>query len=269
MAPLTPPGLYALSMGMACGLTDTGLVRPTNQDNLLIDVSLGLVAVADGMGGHTGGAIASTEALLLLAQALREHAPHPTDPDATWTGAGPRAVHAAHEALLEVNSRLYQMNAAAGLGDGFGMGTTLSAIWQPEPGAPAVLLHVGDSRIYRLRQTDGNTQLQQLTHDQTLYQQAVDLGMPPPLPPRNLLLQALGPGEDLQPDTLALPLAPGDLYMLCSDGLYGDAEVGAIEAIMARAAHDGLEVVCAALIEMAKQDGGRDNITALMLACPA
>jgi len=264
MTPLSPRGIYTLGMGRACGLTDPGIVRPANQDNLLIDASLGLVAVADGMGGHAGGAIASTEALLLLAQSLRAHDPHPADPDATWTGAVPRAVHAAHEAVLEVNASLYGMNTAAGLGDGFGMGTTLSAVWQPEPGAPAVLMHVGDSRIYRWRAGI----LQQLTHDHTLYQQALEQGVSGPLPPRNLLLQALGPGASIAPDVAALPLSAGDLYLLCSDGLYGDVRPGAIEAILARTAEDGLEAVCAELIEMARQDGGRDNITAVLLACP-
>jgi protein phosphatase len=265
MIPLSPPGLYTLAMGTACGLTDTGTVRPSNQDNLLIDTRLGLVAVADGMGGHAGGAIASTEALLLLAQELQALHPHPADPDTTWTGAGPRAVHAAQDALKHVNSRLYQMNVAAGLGDGFGMGTTLSAMWQPEPGAPAILLHVGDSRIYRWRAGV----LEQLTHDHTLYQQALERGMPEPLPPRNLLLQAMGPAADVAPDVAALPLAPGDLYLLCSDGLYGEAQPGVIEALLARAPADGLEASCAALIDMAKQDGSRDNITAMLLACPA
>jgi len=265
MIPLTPPGLYSLAMGSACGVTDMGAVRPSNQDNLLIDTKLGLVAVADGMGGHAGGAIASTEALLLLAQELSAQHIHPADPDHTWTGAGPRSVHAAQDAVRNVNSRLYQMNVAAGLGDGFGMGTTLSALWQPEPGAPAVLLHVGDSRIYRWR----SGVLEQLTHDHTLYQQALERGMPAPLPPRNLLIQAIGPGPDVEPDAYALPLAPGDLFLICSDGLYGEVQPGGIEAILAQAAAQGLEATAAALIDMAKRDGSRDNITALLLACPA
>ncbi|MGO4377741.1 PP2C family protein-serine/threonine phosphatase [Pseudoduganella sp. RAF53_2] len=265
MIPLSPPRPHTLAMGAACGLTDTGTVRPSNQDNLLIDTRLGLVAVADGMGGHAGGALASTEALLLLARELANVHDHPVDPDTTWTGASPRAVQAARDAVLHVNATLYGMNAAAGLADGIGMGTTLSALWQPEPGAPAIALHVGDSRIYRWR--DGL--LEQLTHDHTLYQQALEQGLPEPLPPRNLLLQALGPSPDIEPDVFAMPLQPGDLYLLCSDGLYGEAQAGAIEAILAHTTLDGLEAACAALTEMAKQDGSRDNITALLLACPA
>lgn len=265
MIPLSPPRLHKLSMGMACGMTDTGTVRPSNQDNLLIETRLGLVAVADGMGGHAGGALASTEALLLLARELGAIDHPASDPDTTWTGAGPRAVHAARDALLHVNATLYSMNVAAGLGDGIGMGTTLSALWQPEPGAPAILLHIGDSRIYRWRAGV----LEQLTHDHTLYQQALEQGLPEPLPPRNLLLQALGPGAEIEPDVFSLPLQAGDLYLLCSDGLYGEAQPGAIEAIMARATRDGLEAACTAFIDMAKQDGSRDNITAMLLACPA
>jgi protein phosphatase len=217
---------------------------------------MNLLAVADGMGGHVGGDIASTEALLLVWKHLRaQHTP----------GSDTESLRQLHEAVLSANSTLFRNNVAAGLGDGYGMGTTLTGMWQPHSDGPAFVFHVGDSRIYRYR--DG--QLVQLTHDQTLYQQALEAGMKGILPPRNLLLQAIGPGEEVRPDVFSQTLAPGDLYLLCSDGLYGASTHEALAALLATAGSHNLPETCAALVERAKQDGSRDNITAILLLCPA
>lgn len=255
MIPLSPPVLQHLAMGQAFGLTDRGTVRPSNQDNLLLLPELNFVAVADGMGGHVGGDIASTEALLLVWKHLRGLAV-PMDE------AG--AQRQLREAVHFANGTLFRNNAAAGLADGYGMGTTLSGMWQPLAEGPAYVFHVGDSRVYRFR--DG--QLAQLTHDQTLYQQALEAGMTGMLPPRNLLLQAIGPADEVRPDIFALTLAPGDLYLLCSDGLYGASAPEALAGILAGADAGNLPERCAALVEKAKQDGSRDNITAALLRCP-
>lgn len=255
MIPLSPPVLQQMPMGLAYGLTDAGTVRPSNQDNLLLLPELNLIAVADGMGGHVGGDIASTEALLLVWKQLRAQ-PAPA--------GHTEALRQLQDAVLSANSTLFRSNAAAGLADGYGMGTTLTGMWQPQPGGPAYVFHVGDSRIYRYR--DG--QLAQLTHDQTLYQQALEAGMTDMLPPRNLLLQAVGPGEEVRPDVFAHTLAPGDLYLLCSDGLYGASAPEALAGILAGAGPGNLPESCAALVAKAKQDGSRDNITAILLLCP-
>jgi len=255
MIPLSPPVLQQMSMGLAYGLTDVGTVRPSNQDNLLLLPELNFVAVADGMGGHIGGDIASTEALLLAWKHLRAQPEAQSDAE---------ALRQMYDAVLFANSTLFRNNASAGLADGYGMGTTLTGMWQPLAGGHALIFHVGDSRIYRYR----NGQLAQLTHDQTLYQQALEAGMTGTLPPRNLLLQAIGPGEDVRPDVFAHPLAPGDLYLLCSDGLYGATEHAALAALLSTATPDNLPETCAALVEKAKLDGSRDNITAVLLLCP-
>lgn len=255
MIPLSPPVLQQMAMGLAFGLTDTGTVRPSNQDNLLLLPELNFVAVADGMGGHVGGDIASTEALLLVWKNLRGLAPPAGEAEAQ---------RRLHDAVRFANKTLFDNNAAAGLADGYGMGTTLTGMWQPLAGGPAFIFHVGDSRIYRYR----NGQLAQLTHDQTLYQQALEAGMTGLLPPRNLLLQAIGPADEVRPDVFAQRLAPGDLYLLCSDGLYGASAADTLAAILAEATPANLAERCAALVEQAKQDGSRDNITAILLRCP-
>ncbi|HZV65175.1 MAG TPA: SpoIIE family protein phosphatase, partial [Telluria sp.] len=103
--------------------------------------------------------------------------------------------------------------------------------------------------------------------DQTMYQQALEAGETGPLPARNLLLQALGPAPDIEPQVHAQSAAPGDLYLLCSDGLYGASADQRIAACLAQAGADNLEASCAQLVAMAKQDGSRDNITAILIQC--
>ncbi|XLZ71692.1 protein phosphatase 2C domain-containing protein [Massilia sp. SR12] len=255
MIPLSPPVLQQMGMGLAYGLTDAGSVRPSNQDNLLLLPELNLVAVADGMGGHVGGDIASTEALLLVWKHLR---------GLETPASQEQALQQLQDAVRFANLTLYRNNAAAGLQDGYGMGTTLTGMWQPLASGPAYIFHVGDSRIYRYR--DGR--LAQLTRDQTLYQQALEAGMTGMLPPRNLLLQAIGPGEDVRPDVFAQPLAAGDLYLLCSDGLYGASEQDALAAILSCAGPANLAETCNALVQKALRDGSRDNVTAVLLRCP-
>jgi serine/threonine protein phosphatase PrpC len=276
------PATPRLDFALASGLTDTGTVRSSNQDNFLIERELGLVAVADGMGGHEGGEVASAEALGTLARYLRAafapgcddtipnfqasaFDPAQTDPEATWTDDTMRAMIALHDAVEYANQQLYQANLARRRGDGDGMGTTLTGVWQPAPGGPAFVFHVGDSRLYRLR----GARLDQVTRDQTLYQQAVDAGFGGALPPRNLLLQALGPGPDIRPELLSQALAPGDLYLLCSDGLHGACSDQRIADVLARATPATLPDCCAELVETAKRDGSRDNITAVLIACLA
>jgi protein phosphatase len=264
-----------LALGTAFGGTDVGTVRASNQDNFHIAPELNLLVVADGMGGHEAGDIASAEAIRLLCDYLagrRDQAPplakpntlpEPADPDATWTGAALKAVATLHDAVAYANTRLYEANLAHRHAEGTGMGTTLTGMWQPVPGGPALVFHVGDSRLYCWRAG----LLAQLTRDQTLYQQALDLHAPPPLPPRNLLLQAVGPGAFVQPELITHAVAPGDVYLLCSDGLHGDTPPAALASVLADARTDNLHACCAQLIDMAKRDGSRDNITAVLLRC--
>jgi protein phosphatase len=280
---LSPSVAFELALGRAFGVTDVGAVRESNQDNFFIAPATGLVMVADGMGGHEAGEVASTDAILSVydfirtaVQDLRAAArddgpptaprsfdPHLLDPDTAWKDPTTRALITLQDAIAFANERLYLTNSDRGHPNGSGMGTTLTGLWQVDGSGPLYVFHIGDSRLYCYR--DG--QLQQLTRDQTLYQQALDAGLPEPLPPRNLLTQALGPSPEVWPELRIHAPAPGDLYLLCSDGLYGDAAPGAIEAILADATLDNLGASCARLVDMAKRDGGRDNITAVLVAC--
>jgi serine/threonine protein phosphatase PrpC len=272
---LSPSRPHRLPMATVFGATDIGPVRKGNEDNFLIDEALGLVMVADGMGGHASGEVASAGALEAVRGYVARHgtpllaqdesagqwppADDADDPDATWSDLAMRAVAVLYGAVEFANSRLYAENLGRGRPEA-GMGTTLSGFWRASANAPLVLFHVGDSRLYRAR----GGQLEQLTRDQTMYQQALDAGMIDNLPARNLLLQAVGPSPQVMPQVSCHLVQPGDLLMLCSDGLHGSVPHGEIEAMMASTGESTLESACLLLIELAKQYGGRDNITVVM-----
>jgi serine/threonine protein phosphatase PrpC len=269
--PLSPSRIHRLPLATAFGATDIGPVRSSNEDNFLIDEALGLAMVADGMGGHDAGEVASAAVLVAMRDYLREHgadlhAGDPgydfitADPDATWSDLAMRAVSVLHDAIDYANHQLYAQNLARNCPEG-GMGSTLTGFWRPSFDTPMAFFHVGDSRLYRQR----GGQMEQLTRDQTMYQQALDAGVIENLPARNLLLQAMGPAPEVIPAVNSQLLLAGDVLMLCSDGLHGSVPHGEMEAVLAAVTEATLAAACARLIELAKQYGGRDNITVLLV----
>lgn len=272
---LTPSVTQELGYGTAFGMTDTGTVRGSNEDNFLIDPELGLFGIADGMGGHARGEIASVDALTAMAYYLRaaraepgrqplpNFRPSPYKPP--LDGEAGQAMITLHDAVEFTNQRMFQTNVDNRRGNGDGMGTTLSGLWRPGPGLPLLVFHVGDTRVYVFR--DGKLTL--LTHDQTMYQQALDAGILQNLPTRNLLLQAIGPASAVSPDLKAWSAEPGDVYLLSTDGLHGASLDERIAAVLEVTLENGLGECCAQLIEAAKLDGSRDNITVLLLQLDA
>ena len=275
---LSPSVPQHLDLGIAFGMTDVGNVRPSNEDNFYIDRELGLLAVADGMGGHDAGEVASSDALISLAHFIRasatreqgepipgfapsDYRPDIADPYVEWSQSTSAAMTTLHHAIEFANQRMYQINRNNRHAEGGGMGTTLTGIWQPVAGGPQFIFHVGDTRVYRFRKG----RLAQLTRDQTMYQKAIEAGVLHNLPGRNLLLQALGPSSGVRPDLQMQTTEPGDLYLLCSDGLHGACTDEQIAALLA--ASTDLETTCAELIDTAKRNRSRDNITAVLLQC--
>ena len=271
--PLSPLRLHRLPAMLVFGATDIGTVRSNNEDNFLLDEKLGLAMLADGMGGHAAGEVASAGVLTEMRAYLALHAPDlPTmasdavldpDPDATWSNPAANAMRLLHAAVAHANASLYQQNCARNRPDGDGMGATLTGFWRESPAAPLVVFHVGDSRLYRLRAGA----LEQLTRDQTLYQQALESGMLDRLPPRNMLLQAVGPSPSITPEVRSYRALPGDVLMLCSDGLHGSVPHADIQSALTEVDEANLDQVCGRLIEMAKAFGGRDNITVVVARC--
>lgn len=267
-------------MGTVFGMTDVGLVRPSNEDNFLIDQTLGLVMIADGMGGHDAGEVASKEVLLALRDYIQkievasstDHkiAPHlpdthhvtPDDSELTQTEDAMQAIMTASDAVEFANTLLYAQNLAMQNEEGHGMGSTLTGFWQSQHGGPLVIFHVGDSRLYRYH----HGELSQLTRDHTLHQQALDEGVTDHLPSRNLLLQAMGPYGTVIPEIKTQALHSDEFYLLCTDGLHGSVPDELIAQILRQTSASNLAQTSERLINAAKDLGSRDNITVVILA---
>ncbi|OWY63293.1 hypothetical protein B7486_53910, partial [cyanobacterium TDX16] len=226
-------------------VTDTGQVRSINQDGAY--AAEPLFAVADGMGGHRGGEVASAVALETLVGSVQE----------MTTDALVRGVQ-------EANGAVFQR--AAEDPDLRGMGTTLCAIAVVSDGSGERigLVNVGDSRIYLLR--DGT--LQQLTEDHSLVESLLRQGRitadeAAVHPQRNILTRALGISSAVDVDAWEGPAVTGDRYLLCSDGLFNEVLEPVIEVTLRKLA-DPAEAA-RELVRLANEGGGRDNITAVVV----
>lgn len=245
----------------ALALSDVGLVRPHNEDYVLMDCARGLFVLADGMGGYNAGEVASRVACEQVMSALQQSdgadAPEPSSPTALASALRQRlerAIDRANMAVLE----LAQSEPAYE-----GMGTTL--VVAAVTGDALWLAHVGDSRAYRLRAG----QLLQLTRDHSLLQEQIDLGLITIEQARlslrrNLVTRAVGIDPLLDSEVHCHEFAPGDLVFLCSDGLTDmlrDADIAAI-VIQHR---DDLDALAHALVNAANDRGGRDNVSVLLI----
>ena len=233
--------------------TDTGRVRERNEDAVAVDPALGLVVIADGMGGAAGGEVASRMAvdgvLHQLAGRLKAGA-------ATAEMAGLIA-----DAVLQTNAEL--VRAAEASPALRGMGTTLVVgVFGPEG---LVYGHVGDSRLYRWH----GGRLEQLTRDHSLVQQAVDLGQFPSREaalragmPGNVITKALGNSGLSGPDSGAIPIEPGDIFLFCTDGLTNLVDDS--ELADALQGFDSVDEAADTLVRRARDAGGYDNITLVL-----
>jgi serine/threonine protein phosphatase PrpC len=243
----------------AYGLSDVGKKRQHNEDAYLIDESLGLYVVCDGMGGHAAGEVASAQAIKSIKQCVEAEKgtldtfrKAPAENRETATAVAEKAIQKAcgdiyAMALADTSKR--------------GMGTT--CVLMIVVGSKALIGHVGDSRIYLLR----GGQAHRLTEDHTLIQQQIKAGVitkeqAAASQYKNVITRAVGIQASVQVDTLLVDLAPGDVFLLCSDGLHGylpDEEVALLLAAPP-------ERTPKHLVDLANQRGGKDNITAVVLS---
>lgn len=250
----------------AIGKTDVGLRRAHNEDSYLIVEDQRLFVVADGMGGHNSGEVASMLAVETVAGFFDETE---GDDDITWPFRPDRGVtyHANRLATAVKLANLRIHETAQRAGDQKGMGTTFVGIYFYRN--DAVIAHVGDSRVYRLREN----QLTQLTEDHSLlndYLRTRDL-TPEEIenfPRKNVILRALGMKDSVQVDVMEDRYQEGDIYLICSDGLNGMLTDEEIEACMVRHKQN-LDQIAEALITGANDAGGDDNITTLLIRIKA
>jgi PPM family protein phosphatase len=240
------------------GKTDVGRKRSHNEDDLFLVPEENLFLVADGMGGHASGEVASEMAVKTIAEFFEQTS---ADDEITWPykmekGKGYEENRMSASIKL-ANLRIFE-TAAQNSGQR-GMGTTIVVLLIADD--VAFFGHVGDSRIYRLR---GET-LEQVTEDHSLlndYIKMKDLTEEEieNFPHKNVIVRALGMKETVQVDVGSERPQPGDTYMLCSDGLNGMINDQTIEEIMVEHVDD-LELCCDKLIEAANENGGNDNVT--------
>lgn len=242
----------------SAGMTDRGRRRGRNEDAFLLRPHSRVYAVADGMGGHAAGNVASRIAIDVLGEAF-QRAPSPRIRGATLARRMLGVFDDANRAILE---------HAAAHRECAGMGTTLTALAPLARTAQCVIAHVGDSRAYRLR----SGTLTQLTCDHTWVQQQVDAGMLTAADARHhplasVLSRVLGTAAVGPADTLVVDAEPGDLFLLCSDGLTTMLDDSQVQPLIARAAT--LEDRARALVDAANERGGFDNITVVLLELSA
>lgn len=245
----------------AFGLTDVGRKRQHNEDALLMDAALGLYVVADGMGGHAAGEVASARATDVVRQHIQQHRnilkEMGTNPSQQSRAAAAALVEVAIQRACAEIFRLASTDATKR-----GMGTTFVCL--AVGGNKAVIGHVGDSRIYLVR----NAQCHRLTEDHTLVAAQLKAGtitkdQAATSQYRNVITRAVGIQESVQVDTLIVDLLPGDLFILCTDGLHGYLSDEEVSPLIAALQPVDLPKK---FIQLANERGGKDNITAVVVA---
>jgi serine/threonine protein phosphatase PrpC len=243
----------------ASGISDVGLQREGNEDALLVQPSLGLYIVADGMGGHLAGEVASRVAVEIVGRSFRQwlEADIPDDelfgyPDPSLSRTGnyiKSSISLANRVIYEMATEYEQYN---------GMGTTIVTLFV----APdlVVAANVGDSRIYMVR--DGR--IERMSRDHTIVSEHVEMGVmteeeAAKSPLRHILTRNLGSAESVEAEVFEIVPSGGDRFILCSDGLTdlaNDKEILELALV-----EDGPELLSRKLVDLALQRGGHDNTT--------
>ena len=236
----------------AAAVTDCGRKRPSNEDAFGFSVEHGVYVVCDGMGGAAAGEIASSLAVDEMMRLLTgRDGTHPLLDDAE------AAVASANAAIFMRAGQSHNLS---------GMGTTLVTLLAEDQ--RGWMLNVGDSRGYRMR----NSHLEQITLDHSLVEEQVRMGRMDPVeaqrsPFKNVITRALGTQSSVTPDIFELENEPGDLFMLCSDGLTRELADSTVEWILKLDLP--LQELCARLVAAANDSGGHDNITCLLVRAEA
>ena len=247
---------------IAAGLSDVGLQREHNEDSFVVLKEFDLFVVADGMGGHRAGDVASK----LATETISEFFKSTAGDDVTWPFHFDTNLSEEENRLLTgirvANRQIFERSTRSR--DCHGMGTTVvGAMFSPNK-KRMYIGHVGDSRCYRVREGE----IEQLTRDHSLINDYL-LAMPDLTEeqqselPKNVITRALGMQDQVVVDLQHDDPKPGDVYVLCSDGLSGMVDDADILDIVRR--HQDIRVSCTELIAMANEHGGEDNVTAVLV----
>ncbi len=250
-SPISPPAGVPRLEAAGAAFTHPGMVRTNNEDAFMVWPETNVVLVADGMGGHLGGEVASA----VTVENIREQ---------LVAGGAARSLDAARQRLIDAIHRAHvEVSQMAGARRELkGMGTTLVGLWLLQE--KAVIVHVGDSRLYLLRKGT----LKQLTGDHSLagelYRHGVlDTQALARFPQKHVLTQAIGTERGVSPEATVIPVAPGDRFLLCTDGLSDMLDEPTIRGFLnlpGEPSH-GTRM----LVEAALAQGGKDNVTVVVV----
>ena len=243
-------------------VSDTGRRRPHNEDSTLTDAELGLAVLADGMGGYKAGEVASAIAVTSIYDEMKTRLRSLGD-DITSVGADGQSKQllTLKDAIIHSNSEIYR--TAQQDSQCHGMGTTIiAALFRNNAIA---IGHVGDSRVYRLR----NNLFHQVTKDHSLMQELIDRGLYTPEEaakntPKNLVTRALGIDKEVKVDLAEEPVFPGDIYLLCSDGLNDMVDDEEIHLTLSKYSAN-LVQAAEELVRLANAKGGKDNTSVILV----
>lgn len=244
----------------SAGISDVGRRRKLNEDNFLIDEKLGLFIVADGMGGHDAGEVASKLAIETIFNHIKKMLNEQQD-EASPT----RFSSVLQDAIEEANNQTHCYNIAKGLTEGRGMGTTVTGFWidayHKNAKKQLHTFNVGDSRTYRF----ADNKLEQLSTDHSHYQLWLDTGREGKAPKHNIIYKAIGPWKRIAAEQQIIELHKRDLFLLCSDGLCDMLSDTEIETILKENRSRPLNTAAQALIDAANNAGGKDNVTVVLV----
>jgi protein phosphatase len=241
--------------------THTGMVRAHNEDSIGNDASIGLAVLADGMGGYNAGEVASGIAVALITKETRETIARIRPSDVDQASGDPMAVKILRNVVARANTSIF--HAANSQPQYAGMGTTLVVALLCDNRIN--IAHVGDSRLYRLR----GEELVQLTRDHSLLQEQIDSGMITKEMARrsqnkNLVTRAVGIEPEVEADINTFEAKEGDTYLLCSDGLNDMVDDEDI-LLTLTSLKANLPLAANQLVQMANDNGGRDNISVILI----
>ncbi len=242
------------------GRTDTGRVREHNEDTIASDVDVGLLVLADGMGGYNAGEVASGIAVKTITNLVREGLAREDLGSIDRTTGLTRPSIVLRDAITRANKIIYQ--TARSQAECEGMGTTVVAALFYDNRIS--IAHVGDSRLYRQR----GSQISQVTMDHSLLQELVDRGFYSPeeaqrAANKNYVTRALGVEPSVEVEVQEHPVDKGDIYILCSDGLSDMVEDEDIRLTISTFGAN-LDTVAKQLIQLANENGGRDNVSVVL-----
>ena len=245
---------------LCVGQSDTGKVREHNEDTIAFDAEIGLLVLADGMGGYNAGEVASGIAVKTIVNLVKEAVEREDMQVEDQESGMSRPTIILRDAIHRANKIIYQTARTQPQCEG--MGTTIvSALFFDNKIAIA---HVGDSRMYRLR----NDKFEQVTMDHSLLQELVDRGFysaeeAQRAANKNYVTRALGVEPNVEVEIQEVPVQKGDFYVLCSDGLSDMVEDDDIHLTLSTFG-DNLDTVAKQLIQLSNDNGGRDNVSVVM-----